>query len=110
MVQGEGTLLTNSHPFRSHNRAAAARPRASLTRWGQAGLFALLCSGVTVAAMPRAVHVGSDEALQWKALAIAPLSSGGRTGMRMIATQQVQPIDFAPARPTVERAMVFARG
>lgn len=81
-----------------------------MVQWRQAGVLALLCSGVAVAALPRASHAAIDEEQQWKALAIAPLSSGGRTGMQMIATSQVQPIDFAPAKPTVERAMVFSRG
>jgi murein DD-endopeptidase MepM/ murein hydrolase activator NlpD len=70
----------------------------------------LLCSGVAVAALPRAPDAASDEQLQWKALAIAPLSAGGRTGMQMIASHQVEPIDFAPTKPTVERAMVYGRG
>ena len=76
----------------------------------KAAVLALLCGGVAVAALPRAPEGASDEQLQWKALAIAPLSAGGRTGMAMIATSQVEPIDFAPARPTVERAMIYGRG
>jgi murein DD-endopeptidase MepM/ murein hydrolase activator NlpD len=79
-------------------------------RWPQAGLLALLCSGVAMAAMPRAAEPGADEELQWKALSIAPLASGSRTGMRMIATQQAAPIEFAPTKPTAERAMVYSRG
>jgi murein DD-endopeptidase MepM/ murein hydrolase activator NlpD len=111
MVAAEGASLANTHPFRARNSAAAAlSPGRQLPRWPQAGLIALLCSGVAVAAMPRALDVASDEELQWKALAIAPLSAGGRTGMRMIATQEVEPIEFAPARATVERAMVYGRG
>lgn len=102
--------MANTHPFRSRQSGAAElRPRRPL-QWGQAGVLALLCSGVAMASLPRASHAASDEDLQWKALAIAPLSAGGRTGMRMIATHQVEPILFAPARPTVERAMVFGRG
>ncbi len=111
MVPAKGAFLANAHPFRAQSSAAVeARPRRALIPWRQAGLLALLCSGVAVAAMPRATELLSDEELQWKALAIAPLSAGGRTGMRMIATQAVEPIDFAPARPTVERAMVYGRG
>ena len=52
----------------------------------------------------------SPEELQWQALAIAPLSAGGRTGLRMVATQAVEPIDFAPDRPTVELAMTLGAG
>jgi hypothetical protein len=108
---GLGGNLADTHPFRAGVSIAAERlPRRPLMQWRQAGVLALLCSGVAAAAMPRASEAASDERLQWNALAIAPLSSGGRTGMQMIATQDVQPIDFAPAKPTVERAMVFGRG
>jgi murein DD-endopeptidase MepM/ murein hydrolase activator NlpD len=101
--------LADTHPFRA-GRSAGAEARQPLVQWRQAGVLALLCSGVAVAALPRASEAASDEPLQWKALSIAPLSAGGRTGMQMIATQQVEPIDFAPAKATVERAMVFGRG
>ncbi len=40
----------------------------------------------------------ADEQVQWKALAIAPLSSGGGTGLRMDATEEVEPIGAVPAR------------
>ena len=115
MVDAKGPLrghfLANTHPFRAKNSAVAElRPGRSFAHWPHAGLLALLCSGVAVAALPRASEAASDEQLQWKALSIAPLSAGGRTGMQMIATQRVEPIDFAPARLTVERAMVFGRG
>jgi hypothetical protein len=103
--------LANTHPFRAGKAAPAELPpRRLFAQWRQAGLLALLCSGVAVAAIPRAAEAPTDEPLQWKALAIAPLSSGGRTGMQMIATQHVEPIEFAPAKPSVERGMVFARG
>ena len=103
--------MAATHPFRASTSAIAGlRPPRPFAYWPQAVLLALLCSGVAVAALPRASHAASDEELQWKALAIAPLSSGGRTGIQMIATSQVEPIDFAPAKATVERAMVYGRG
>jgi len=102
--------LANTHPFRTGKAIAAELPRGPLVQWRQAGLLAVLCSGVALAALPRASHAATDEDNQWKALSIAPLSAGGRTGMRMVASQKVEPIDFAPAKPTVERAMVFANG
>ena len=103
--------MANTHPFLSRRSVAAElRPRRPFAHWPHAGVLALLCSGVAVAALPRTPDVASDEQLQWKALAIAPLSTGGRTGMQLIASSQVEPIDFAPAKPTVERAMVFGRG
>ncbi len=70
-------------------------------------MLALLCGGVALAAIPRATSAASSQELQWQALAIAPLSVGGRTGMRMIATEAVEPIDLAPDRPTVELAMIY---
>jgi len=36
--------------------------------------------------------------MQWQALGIAPLSIGGATGLRMNATEAVEPIEFAPKR------------
>ena len=40
----------------------------------------------------------ADEQMQWQALGIAPLSYGGATGLRMAATESVEPLDFAPHR------------
>jgi len=40
----------------------------------------------------------ADEQVQWQALAIAPLSSGGGTGLRMDATDEVEPIAVVPVR------------
>jgi murein DD-endopeptidase MepM/ murein hydrolase activator NlpD len=48
--------------------------------------------------LPRATGVPTDEQHQWQALAIAPLSSGGATGMRMVATDSVEPVEFVPKR------------
>jgi murein DD-endopeptidase MepM/ murein hydrolase activator NlpD len=78
--------------------------------WGQAGALALLCSGVAMAALPRATAFASPQELQWQALGIAPLSVGARTGMRLVATEAVEPIEFAPDRPTVELAMTYGAG
>ena len=41
-----------------------------------------------------------DDQPQWDALAIAPLSNGGTTGLQMVATDAVEPIDVAPLRKT----------
>lgn len=91
MVGFEGTLLANAHPYLA----------------GKAAVLALLCGGVAMAAIPRATSAASSQELQWQALAIAPLSVGGRTGMRQMATEAVEPIDLAPDRPTVELAMTY---
>jgi murein DD-endopeptidase MepM/ murein hydrolase activator NlpD len=61
-------------------------------------MIALLCSGVAWASLPRITDVPTDEQHQWRALAIAPLSSGGATGMRMVATEAVEPVEFVPKR------------
>ena len=61
-------------------------------------MLALLCSGVAWAALPHAIDPTADEQHQWQALAVAPLSSGGETGMRMVATDAAMPVEFAPIR------------
>jgi murein DD-endopeptidase MepM/ murein hydrolase activator NlpD len=66
--------------------------------WVGAGLFALLCSGVAWASLPRPHDLRADEQVQWQALGIAPLTRGGSTGMRMDATAAVEPIDVVPRR------------
>ena len=76
--------------------------------WKSAGIFALLCSGVAWASLPKIADVARDQS-QWQSLAIAPLSSGGATGMRMIATDAAEPVEFVPKRavaiePSVARA------
>jgi murein DD-endopeptidase MepM/ murein hydrolase activator NlpD len=40
----------------------------------------------------------ADEQVQWRALSIAPLARGGGTGLRMDATDEVEPIDVVPVR------------
>ena len=40
----------------------------------------------------------ADEQRQWRALGVKPLSSGGSSGMQMVATDAVEPVDFVPAR------------
>ena len=109
MVVGKGTLLANTHPFLAGRTEAPTTGQAPF-RWGQAGALALLLSGVAMAAIPRATSAASSQELQWQALAIAPLSAGARTGMRLVATQAVEPIDLAPDRATVELAMTFGAG
>ena len=104
MVHALGVHLAIKHPFRAG--LAAARVRALRP----AGAIALLCAGVAVAALAPASAAAGPEELQWQALAIAPLSAGAHTGLRMVATQLVEPIEFAPDRPTVELAMTYGAG
>jgi len=73
--------------------------------WKSAGVLALLCSGVAWASLPRVAAIPTDEQRQWQSLGVAPLSSGGATGMRMAATGAVEPVEFVPRRaPALEQA------
>ena len=78
-------------------RASARALPLALPRpgWKSAGVLALLCSGVAWASLPRVGAAPTDDQRQWQALAIAP---GGSTGMRMGATEAVQPVEFVPHR------------
>jgi murein DD-endopeptidase MepM/ murein hydrolase activator NlpD len=72
--------------------------------WKSAGVLALLCSTVAWASLPRPAELSGDEQGQWHALGVAPLSSGGVTGMAMAPTAAVEPIEFAPKRAFVPQA------
>ena len=61
-------------------------------------------------AAARTGAAAGPEDYQWQALTIAPLSAGGRTGLRLVATEAVEPIDVAPDRPQVELAMTLGTG
>jgi murein DD-endopeptidase MepM/ murein hydrolase activator NlpD len=67
-------------------------------------VLALLCSTVAWASLPRAVESSTDEQRQWQALGVAPLSSGGVTGIAMAPTEAVQPLEFAPKRAFAPQA------
>ncbi|MEO6224324.1 MAG: M23 family metallopeptidase [Sphingomicrobium sp.] len=84
---------TPVHPMR--RALAPSWPRVP---WRSAGVAALLCSGVAWASIPRAADVPRDQQNQWRALGIAPLSSGGRTGLSMVPTTAATAIEFAPKR------------
>jgi murein DD-endopeptidase MepM/ murein hydrolase activator NlpD len=85
---------------RTFGRRTSASRAIALPRpgWMTAGVFALLCSGVGWAALPRVNNISTDEQRQWQALGLAPLSSGGATGMRMTETEAVEPVAFVPHR------------
>lgn len=87
-----------AHPMRRALAPSWPRLLSQLGGWKSAGVLALLCSGVAWASMPRAIDLPRDEQRQWQALGIAPLSSGGVTGMPMAATDAAEPIEFAPKR------------
>jgi murein DD-endopeptidase MepM/ murein hydrolase activator NlpD len=57
-----------------------------------------MCSTVAWASLPPTKDYRTGEQRQWQALAIAPLSGGGATGMRMAPTAAVETIEFAPKR------------
>jgi len=86
------------------NFGRRTRARARLPGWKVAGAGALLCSGVAWASLPRPGDIRTDEQRQWHALGIAPLSGGGSTGIRMIATDAVEPVDFVPKRAIPAKA------
>jgi murein DD-endopeptidase MepM/ murein hydrolase activator NlpD len=67
-------------------------------------MLALLCSTVAWASLPRPAELSGDEQGQWRALGLAPLSSGGVTGMAMAPTAAAEPILFAPKRAFVPAA------
>jgi murein DD-endopeptidase MepM/ murein hydrolase activator NlpD len=69
--------------------------------WKSAGALALLCSTVAWASLPRPADMPSDQQRQWQALGVAPLSSGGVTGIAMAPTDAAEAIEFAPKRAFV---------
>jgi len=94
------TVQPNPAPSFGRRRTSGARAFSlAVPHAGRktAGILALVCSGVAWASLPRAASL-SDDQPQWHALAIAPLSSGGTTGMRMAATDAAESIEFAPQR------------
>src|SRR3954451_17736202 len=87
----------HSHPLR--RSIARSWPALSVPLgWRSAGVFALLCSGVAWASIPRVVAMPLDQQRQWQALGVAPLSSGGGSGMAMAPTEAVEAVDFVPRR------------
>ncbi len=87
---------TPAHPLRRALAPAAVRPG-----WRSVGVLALLCSTVTWASLPPLLDRPTSEQRQWRALGIAPLSSGGATGMRMAPTDAVETIASVPQRAAV---------
>jgi len=82
--------------------ARALSPAVPRIGWKGAGALALLCSGVAWASLPHARDIPTDEQREWQAIGIGPLSSRGSTGMRMAATEAVEPILVAPERSRVQ--------
>jgi murein DD-endopeptidase MepM/ murein hydrolase activator NlpD len=87
------TSRSHAHPLRRSLAPAWPRPG-----WKTAGALALVCSTVAWASFPRAIDTQTDDQRQWQALGLAPLSSGGVTGMAMAPTQAAEPLEFAPKR------------
>jgi murein DD-endopeptidase MepM/ murein hydrolase activator NlpD len=87
----------------SRSRAISlALPNAG---WKTAGALALLCSTVAWASLPRPAGFASSDAIQWQALGVAPLSSGGASGMAMAPTEAVAPLEVAPQRSAAAIAL-----
>jgi murein DD-endopeptidase MepM/ murein hydrolase activator NlpD len=106
-----GPVLTSPRPPQPFGKRArkGAWPRVALPigSWKSAGALALLCSGVAWASLPRVDSIADRDQRQWQALAIAPLASGGATGIRMAASDAVEPLTFVPKR-AVEAAPAAA--
>lgn len=90
------TSRSHAHPLRRSLAPAWPRPG-----WKSAGVLAVLCSTVAWASLPPAVALPNDDQHQWQALGVAPLASGGATGMAMAPTAAAEPIEFAPKRAFV---------
>jgi murein DD-endopeptidase MepM/ murein hydrolase activator NlpD len=95
-------MLTS--PSHANPSRRSLTPAWSKPGWKSAGVLAVLCSTVAWASLPRATDLPTDEQRQWQALGLAPLSSGGVTGMAMAPTEAAQPIEFAPRRAFVPQA------
>jgi murein DD-endopeptidase MepM/ murein hydrolase activator NlpD len=93
------TSRSHAHPLRRSLARSWPRPG-----WKSAGALALLCSTVAWASFPRVIDAPSDERQQWRSLGVAPLASGGATGMAMAPTAAAEPIEFAPKRAFVPQA------
>jgi murein DD-endopeptidase MepM/ murein hydrolase activator NlpD len=91
----------HTQPFGKRTSARAFAPALPRPGWKTAGVLALLCSGVAWASLPRVMDVPRDEASQWQSLAIAPLSNGGGSGMRMEPSEAAEPVEFVPKRAIV---------
>jgi hypothetical protein len=77
--------------------------------WRGAATLSLLCASVAFIApnpfepLPAVPDpISASEAEQYREAAIAPLASGSGTGGRMAANSLVQPLSFAPDRPSIE--------
>ena len=89
---------SHAHPLRRSLAPVRLFPFRPRPGWTTAGALALLCSTVAWASLPRAAAISSDEQRQWQALGVAPLSSGGATGLAMAPTDAAEPIAYAPKR------------
>lgn len=76
--------------------------------WKTAGAFALLCSGVAWANLPRPAAIAPDQLHQWQALGVAPLTGGGTTGMPMAPTDAVEDVGFVPKRAVLPQPAAAA--
>jgi murein DD-endopeptidase MepM/ murein hydrolase activator NlpD len=87
--------IDHAQTFGRKARARALPLALPRPGWKSAGVLALLCSGVAWASLPRIGAAPTEDQRQWQALGIAP---GGASGMRMAATEAVQPVDFVQHR------------
>lgn len=90
------TQQRHAHPLRRSLAPAWPTPG-----WKSIGALGLLCSTVAWASLPHVTHAPTDEQRQWQALGLAPLASGGVTGIAMAPTEAAEAIAYAPKRAFV---------
>ena len=101
--------IDHEQTFGRRARARALAPEWRRPGWKSAGALALLCSTVAWASFPRGSEIGPDQQHQWQALGVAPLSSGGVSGMPMAPTDAVATVAFVPRRAVPAEAPVAVR-
>ena len=79
------------------------------------GLSSMGAAMIGIAMAPLAAasarHPGGDsERLQHDALAIAPIAAGSVTGLRMVASEAVAPLDVVPGRPWIDLELRTVEG
>lgn len=88
--------IDHAQTFGRRERARTFAP-ALRQPWTVTGILALLCSGVAWASLPP-FEAASGQDRQWQALGVAPLSTGGISGMPMAPTERVVEVGFLPKR------------
>ena len=84
--------------------------------WRGVATLALLCGGVGLLAPamePLAAPAASPDyrtAREYRDIGVAPMNAGSRSGARMVASEAVEPLTFAPERAQVDLDLRIAEG